>query len=59
MNRTQSNFLMLVGFLITFGAVGGIENDAPLLDCMLIACLGLLTAYCGVLGMKVLDNQGE
>jgi hypothetical protein len=59
MNRTQSNFLMLVGFLITFGAVGGIENDAPLLDCMFMACLGLGIAYCGVLGMKVLDNQGK
>jgi hypothetical protein len=59
MNRTQSNFLMIVGFLITFGAVGGIENDAPLMDCLFMAFLGLGIAYCGVLGMKVLDSQGE
>ena len=57
MTRTQSNFLMVVGFLVTFGAVGGIENDGPLLDCLIVAAVGLGTLGCGVLGMRVLDSQ--
>ena len=29
MTRTQSNFLMVVGFFLTFGAVGGIDRPDP------------------------------
>ena len=50
-------FLMITGFLLTFGAVGGIENDGPLLDCALIAVLGLATMGCGVLMMRVAESQ--
>lgn len=59
MNRTTVNFLLIVGFLLTFGAVGAIENDAPLADGLLLAIVGLATMYCGVLGLNVLDSQGE
>jgi len=51
------NFLIAVGFLVTLGAVGGIENDAPLLDCLIVAAVGLGLMGCGVLGMKTLDSQ--
>jgi hypothetical protein len=59
MTRKESNFVLIVGFLMVFGAVGGIENDGPLLDGMLIAVVGLLMMGAGVLGMKVLDSRGE
>jgi hypothetical protein len=57
MTRTQSNFLMVVGFFLTFGAVGGIENDGPLFEGLVVAAVGLGTLGCGVLGMRVLDSQ--
>ena len=59
MTRKEINFVLIVGFLMVFGAVGGIENDGPLLDGMLIAVVGLLMMGAGVLGMKVLDSRGE
>ena len=39
---------------MTLGAVGGIEvaADEQLLDCMFFACIGLLTMYCGTLGLR-------
>ncbi len=45
---------MLVGFLIVFGAVGGIEvnPDADLLVQMLIAVVGLAVMLTGVFTMK-------
>ena len=55
--RGQSIFMIVVGFLLTFGAVGGIENDGPLLDGMIIALVGLAIMGCGVLAMKRLDNR--
>lgn len=54
--RGQAIFMMVVGFLMTFGAVGGIENDAPLLDGIIIALVGLGIMGCGVLAMKRLDS---
>ena len=44
----------LVGFLIVFGAVGGIEvnPDADLLVQMLIAVVGLVVMLTGVFAMK-------
>ena len=57
MNRTAVNFLIFAGLFLTFGAVGGIENDGPLLEGLLLALLGLATMGCGVLGMKVLDSR--
>jgi hypothetical protein len=54
--RGQSIFMIVVGFLLTFGAVGGIENDGPLLDGMLIALVGLGIMGCGVLALKRLDK---
>lgn len=41
-----------VGFLIAFGAVGGIENGSPLLACMAVAIAGLGLMASGVSAMN-------
>jgi hypothetical protein len=61
MNQTQTNFILIVGFLLTFGGVGGIENsqtDTEMMGSMIVAIVGLLTMYCGILSLKVLDSRG-
>jgi len=58
MKSSTSMFVVIVGLLITFGAVGGIENsvtDQELLGSMLIAIVGLLTMYVGVISLRVSD----
>jgi len=54
MTTKQAMFVFIVGFVMTLGAVGGIEvaADEQLLDCMFFACIGLLTMYCGTLGLR-------
>lgn len=56
MNTTAANFLLVVGFLLTMGGVGGIElsvANADLFGAMLTAIVGLSTMYCGMLAHKV------
>lgn len=56
----SSTFLMIVGFLLTFGGVGGIENSMTspeLLGSTAVAILGLGTMWCGMRMMQILDNQ--
>ena len=58
MTSKQAMFVFVVGLLITFGAVGGIEqsvSNSDLMSSMVIAILGLLTMYCGMLGIKGAD----
>jgi len=48
-------FVFVVGMLMTFGAVGGIEvsvSNSDLVSSMVVAILGLLVMYCGMLGMR-------
>ena len=54
MTTKQAMFVLIVGLIITMGAVGGIEvaADEQLLGCMLFAIVGLLTMLCGSLGLK-------
>ena len=55
MTSKQSMFVFIVGLLITFGAVGGVEQSVTnedLMSSMVIAIVGLLTMYCGMLGLK-------
>ena len=55
MTNRQAMFVFVVGLLMTFGAVGGIEQsveNTDLMSSMLVAILGLLTMYCGMLGMR-------
>lgn len=58
MTTKQAMFVFIVGLLITFGAVGGIEqsvSNRDLMSSMVFAILGLLTMYCGMLGIKGAD----
>jgi hypothetical protein len=55
MTTKSAMFVFIVGLLITFGAVGGIEHsvtDSELMSSMLIAIVGLLSMYAGMLGLK-------
>ena len=55
MTTKSAMFVFIVGLLITFGAVGGIEvsvSNSDLMSSMVVAILGLLTMYCGMLGMR-------
>ena len=58
MTSKQAMFVFIVGLIITVGAVGGIEqsvSNTDLMSSMMIAILGLLTMYCGMLGIKGAD----
>ena len=57
MTSKASMFVFIAGLILTFGAVGGIEvaEDGQLLGTMLLAIVGLLTMYCGVLGLRNSD----
>ena len=60
MNNTQANFILVVGFLLVFGGVGGIEqsvDNAGLVGGMLISTLGLAMVWCGVRAHKILGNM--
>jgi len=57
MSKNTSIVLFTIGFFLTFGAVGGIENDGPLLEGLLLAIVGLSIMFCGTLGMRVADSQ--
>jgi len=46
-------FLIAAGFLLTFGAVGGIELDGDLITGVVLALVGLATLWCGITMMKV------
>jgi hypothetical protein len=51
-------FLIVAGLILTLGAVGGIEasvDNEQLLGSMLLAILGLLSMYAGVLGLRGAD----
>jgi hypothetical protein len=55
MTTKSAMFVFIVGFLMTFGAVGGIEvseNNTDMMSSMVIAIIGLLTMYCGTLGLN-------
>ena len=58
MTEKSAMFVLFVGFLMTLGAVGGIEvsvtND-DMMSSMVIAIGGLLTMYCGTLGLRNAD----
>jgi len=51
-----SGFLIATGFLLTMAAVGGIETGGPVLDCVLVAIVGLSIMACGVLMLKVTER---
>ena len=44
----KGSIRIIAGLLITFGAVGGIENDQNLIACGLLALAGIACMYSGV-----------
>jgi hypothetical protein len=55
MTTKSAMFVFIVGFIMTLGAVGGIEvseNNTDMMSSMVIAIIGLLTMYCGTLGLN-------
>jgi hypothetical protein len=55
MTTKAAMFVFFAGLILTFGAVGGIENsidNEQLLGSMLLAILGLLAMYAGTLGLR-------
>jgi hypothetical protein len=41
-----------LGLLLCFGAVGGLDNNSPILACVAIALAGLVIMFSGVSAMK-------
>ena len=55
MTTKSAMFVFIVGFIMTLGAVGGIEvseTNTDMMSSMVIAIVGLLTMFCGVLGLN-------
>jgi len=60
MSKHAAWFMFTVGFFLTFGGVGTIEQsvtDAALYDGILVAVIGLMIMACGSLGMRQLDSK--
>jgi hypothetical protein len=47
MNRIAA-FISILGFLMVFGGVGGIENEGPLFENTIISILGLAVMAIGI-----------
>jgi glycerol uptake facilitator-like aquaporin len=56
MSKNTAMVLFSIGFLLTLGAVGGIENDGPLAEGLALAVVGLLIMWVGTLGLRVADH---
>ena len=55
MTTKSAMFVFIVGFIMTLGAVGGIEvsvTNEDMMSSMVIAIVGLLTMFCGTLGLN-------
>jgi hypothetical protein len=55
MTTKNAMFVFIVGFIMTLGAVGGVEvstTNEDMMSAMIFAIIGLLTMYCGMLGLK-------
>lgn len=59
MSEKSAFFLSMIGFLMTLGGVGGIENslsNTELLQSALVAVVGLAVMGCGILAIKTQQN---
>jgi hypothetical protein len=55
MTTKAAMFVFITGLLVTFGAVGGIEQsitNEDMMSAMVIAIVGLLVMYAGMLGIR-------
>lgn len=60
MHKLQINTLLIVGFLLAFGGVGGIEasmDTVTLVQATLIAIAGLSLTWCGIQMLTITDYQ--
>lgn len=48
----RGSIRMGLGFLMAFGAVGGMDNGSPLLACVALAMAGLMVMATGVSAMN-------
>jgi hypothetical protein len=58
MTTKAAMFVFITGLLVTFGAVGGIEQsitNEDMMSSMVIAIVGLLVMYAGMLGIRNAD----
>jgi hypothetical protein len=39
---------VIIGLLLAFGAVGGLDNNEPVIPCLFAAVVGLFIMYSGV-----------
>ena len=62
MTSKTAAILGALGFLLTLGGVGGIENsitNSELVGAMVVACTGLAVMYCAVAAVKVSEYYDE
>lgn len=58
MKSSTAMFVFITGLLVTFGAVGGVESSVTnedMMSAMVIAIVGLLVMYAGMLGIRNAD----
>ena len=59
MSKTGAMIVLFAGFILAFGGVGGIEHsldNQQLLSSTVVAVLGLLAMYAGVVGLRNADS---
>lgn len=62
MTKNVAAAMLAFGFLLMFGAVGGMDNPEQadfLAEQILTALVGAGLAFCGTLGIQVADSRGE
>ena len=62
MTKNVAAVMMGFGFLLMFGAIGGMEDpskDAYFMDQLLVALVGIGLGFCGALGLAAAEARGE
>ena len=62
MTKTVAGWMTLFGFLLVFGAVGGMDNPDQaeyFVEQLILAFTGLGLMGCGVLGLAAAEARGE
>ena len=52
----QQFFVFITGLLVTLGGVGGLENDGPLVDCVVVSAVGLMIMWVGTIMIRRADR---
>jgi hypothetical protein len=62
MTKNVAAAMLMFGFLLMFGAVGGMENPdlaEYFVEQSLTALVGIGLAFCGALGINLAEQRGE